>query len=339
MIIQVPSAVWMASLTKYPQATIFHHPSWINMLADCYGYLPDFLAFQNSSGQTSAGLPLMQINSWLTGKRAVALPFSDFCPPLGEINDGFPRELQAWRKQQRLPQLWVHWPLPEGEGVFQEEGFARHITRLNPDPQTVFREFKRTQVQQSIRQAEKAGVVIRRGEEWQDVLLFFGLHLRTHQRLGAPVQPLRFFRLLWERLMAQGLGFVLLAYQGEQLLAGAVFLHWNKTLTYKYSASDPKYWNLRPNNLLLWHAIQWGCEHGYETFDWGKTDLDNQGLCDFKLGWGSQEQILHYTVLADRSPAARLSGGTNQRLMAGVIQHSPAWVCRMIGELLYGHFA
>jgi lipid II:glycine glycyltransferase (peptidoglycan interpeptide bridge formation enzyme) len=211
--------------------------------------------------------------------------------------------------------------------------------RLGPDPEAVFRQFKRTQVQQPIRQAERAGVVVRRGEAWEHIGLFYQLHLQTRRRLGTPVQPLRFFRLLWERLITQGMGFVLLAYQQEQLLAGAVFLHWNKTLTYKYSASDPRFLPLRPNNLLLWHAIQWGCEYGYDVFDWGKTDMDNQGLRDFKNGWGSQEQILHYSVLADRPPVAKLSGGTNQRLLAGVIQHSPAWVCRLIGELLYGHFA
>jgi hypothetical protein len=330
---------WILWISNQQGATIFHHPLWSGLLSGCYGYSSNIFTLVNDTGDVLAGLPLMQVNSRLTGRRAVALPFSDFCPPLGEVSDVFIHELQAWRRKQRLPQLLVHWPLPEGGGVFRGEVTARHIMRLDPDPQVVFRKFKRTQVQQPIRQAEKAGVVIRRGEGWQDLRLFYELHLRTRRRLGTPVQPLRFFRLLWERLMTQGLGFVLLAYQGEQLLAGAVFLHWNKTLTYKYSASDPRYLRLRPNNLLLWRALQWGCEHGYEIFDWGKTDLENQGLRDFKRGWGSEEQILHYSVLADRPPAANLTGGMKQRLMAGVIQHSPAWVCRMIGEMLYGHFA
>jgi hypothetical protein len=48
---------------------------------------------------------------------------------------------------------------------------------------------------------------------------------------------------------------------------------WNGSLIYKYSASDPAYWRLRPNNLLLWRAIQWACENGYHTFDMGRTDL------------------------------------------------------------------
>jgi len=339
MLAPVSSVDWMAYLAQRPEATIFHHPSWINMLADCYGYRPELLALRGDDGRLIAGLPVLQVNSRLTGRRAVALPFSDFCPPLGEVGDVFMHELRAWRTRQRVPRLVVHWPLPQGEGVFQAETMARYVTRLDPDPNEAFRRFKKTQVQQCIVQAEKAGVVVRRGEAWQDLRLFYGLHLQTRRRLGTPVQSMRFFRLLWERLMAQGLGFVLLAYQGEKLLAGATFLHWNKTLTYKYSASDQRYWSLRPNNLLLWRGIQWGCEQGYETFDWGKTDMDNKGLRDFKRGWGSEEQILRYSVLADRPPEATVPGGLKQRLMSRVIQHSPAWVCRMVGELLYGHFA
>jgi len=338
-LITVANNDWLDFVSKQENANIFHHPAWAELLSDCYGYRPSLLALQNGDGFMAAGLPVLDVNSRLTGHRAVSLPFSDFCPPLGENIATLVRELKAWRTQNRWPQILVHWPLPEGDGVFPGEITARHITQLDPDPQVVFRKFKRTQVQQPIRQAEKAGVVIRRGEGWEDVRLFCGLHLQTRRRLGTPAQPLRFFRLLWERLIAQGLGFVMSAYQGEQLLAGAVFLHWNKTLVYKYSASDPQYWCLRPNNLLLWHAIQWGCEHGYEVFDWGKTDIGNQGLRDFKRGWGSEEQILHYSVLADRPPAEHSANSLRQRVMTTVIQHSPAWVCRMIGELLYGHFA
>jgi CelD/BcsL family acetyltransferase involved in cellulose biosynthesis len=149
---------------------------------------------------------------------------------------------------------------------------------------------------------------------------------------------MRFFRLLWERLICRGLGFVLLAHKDSQLLAAAVFLHCNQTLTNKFSASDPAYWKLRPNNLLLWHAIRWGCEHGYRVFDWGRTDLDNQGLRQFKLGWGSEEQIVQYSVLADREPRGPVDGKAHQ-LLTSLIQRSPTWVCRVTGELLYRHIA
>jgi hypothetical protein len=333
-------ARWVTLIVTQPEATVFHHPAWTELLKMCYGYQPTLLASLGASGQPVAALPLMRIHSWLTGQRAVSVPFSDFCPPL-TLDDAsladLIEELKSWRRQNKVPEIQIRWPLPCVDGVYPTETFAKHITRLDTESEKVYRSFGKTQVQQCIRKAEREGVSIGMSDKWEDLRLFYGLHLGTRRRLGIPIQPLRFFRLLWARLISQGFGFVLLAYKESQLLAGAVFLHWNRTLTYKYSASDPAYWKLRPNNLLLWHAIRWGCEHGYEVFDWGRTDLDNKGLREFKLGWGSEEQILHYSVLTDR-PSKTWVAGKTRRLLTPLIQRSPTWVCRVLGELLYRHF-
>jgi hypothetical protein len=332
-------ARWAAFTVTHSEATVFHHPAWSELLKSCYGYQPMLLAIPGADGQLVAALPLMRIDSWLTGRRVESLPFSDFCPPLtlvdavlGDLIEG----LQSWRRQNKLSEIQIRWPLPEQKGVYPVESVARHITRLVSDSEQVFRGFAKTQVQQRIRKAERDGIRIRMSDNWEDLRLFYGLHLETRRRLGTPIQPLHFFRSLWERLISQGLGFVLLAHKDSQLVAGAVFLHCNRTLTYKYSASDPAYWKLRPNNLLLWHAIRWGCEHGYHVFDWGRTDLDNAGLREFKLGWGSEEQIIHYSILADQ-PTKHPSARMVRRLLPSLIRHSPTWVCRALGELFYKH--
>jgi len=331
---------WSAWVIKQPEATIFHHPEWVELLKTCYGFQPKMAAILDTNGQLLAALPLMQINNWVTGRRVVALPFSDFTQPLSvdevslsNLVDG----LQSWRRQNQVREIRVHWSIPGKEGVYPAEIYARHITSLNFDIQQVLNRFAKTHVQQPIRKAEREGVSILMSDRLEDIRLFYGLHLETRRRLGTPIQPLRFFRLVWERLISRGLGFVLLAYKDSQLLAGAVFFHFNKTLTYKYSASDPAFWNLRPNNLLLWHAIRWGCENGFNIFDWGRTDLDNEGLREFKRGWGSEEQILHYSVLADRPPKTSVNGKAYQ-LLIPLIQRSPTWVCRAIGEVFYRHF-
>lgn len=332
-------ARWAALTVEHPDANIFHHPAWIELLRASYGYKPMVFAILDTSGQPLAALPLMQINSWLTGRRVVSLPFSDFCQPL-TLNDTLLNDLveglQSWRCQNRMPEIRIHWSLPNIIDVHPTETFARHITHLNLGSQQVFHGFSKTQVQQRIHKAERDGVNIKMSDRWEDMQLFYGMHLKTRRRLGTPIQPLRFFRLLWERLISQGLGFILLAYKDSQFLAGAVFLHSNKTLTYKYSASDPSYWKLRPNNLILWHAIQWGCEHGYHVFDWGRTEINNTGLRQFKLGWGSEEQMLNYSSLT-KVPPKPTSGGNTFHLLTYLIQHSPTWVCRTIGELLYKH--
>jgi hypothetical protein len=65
-----------------------------------------------------------------------------------------------------------------------------------------------------------------------------------------PVQPRRFFELLWRLVLEPGLGFLLLAHAGARPVAGAVFLRGSRCLTYKYGASDASAWPLRPNHAV-----------------------------------------------------------------------------------------
>jgi lipid II:glycine glycyltransferase (peptidoglycan interpeptide bridge formation enzyme) len=117
-----------------------------------------------------------------------------------------------------------------------------------------------------------------------------------------------------------------------------VFLTWSGTVVYKYGASDATFWRLRPNNALLWHAINWACLNGYSTFDFGKTEPENTGLRDFKRGWGTEEASLAYAVLGPaRIPASTAARAA--RLMGPIIRHGPPFVCRGLGRALYRYAA
>ena len=114
-----------------------------------------------------------------------------------------------------------------------------HELALGPDSDEVYRRFDKSRVQGSIRRAQRDGVTVRAADCEDDVSgTYYDLHVRTRRRLGVPAQPRRFFRLLWERVIETGLGFVLLAHVGTSAVAGAVFLHWNGHLIYKFAASD-----------------------------------------------------------------------------------------------------
>jgi len=72
---------WLKFISGRTDVDVFHHPAWAEFLAECYGYTPQLLALVNEDGQIQAGLPIMEVRSWLTGRRAISLPFSDFCSP------------------------------------------------------------------------------------------------------------------------------------------------------------------------------------------------------------------------------------------------------------------
>ena len=63
-------------------------------------------------------------------------------------------------------------------------------------------------------------------------------------------------------MIKSGLGLVLVAEAAGQPVAAAVVVAWNGTMIGKFIASDEEAWQLRPNNLLVWHAVQAASELG-----------------------------------------------------------------------------
>jgi CelD/BcsL family acetyltransferase involved in cellulose biosynthesis len=329
---------WVAFATSKPEASIFHHPAWMNLLHECYGYRPFVIAVCNTDGGVSAGLPMMEVNSWLTGRRWVSLPFSDYCAPLYDDDKALNQltgALASLYRDGNVPRIEVRWGLPAHPDIHSSSNYVLHTVKLAPDVDLVVKGFKRTH-RQNIRTAEKRGVCIEWGNQPEDLRLFYRLHLETRRRHGVPVQPWQFFELLGKKVLEQGLGFLLLAYGNDQCLAAGLFLHWQRTLTYKYAASSDGSQIYRPNNLLTWEAMRWGCENGYTQFDLGRADFGNAGLRRFKRGWGAEESPLTYSTLSAKPP--RSTDGRLMNIMQAAILKSPVWVCRAAGELLYGHF-
>lgn len=329
---------WLALAANHAQAQIFHDPGWMKLLADCYGYRPFIVTARSADNQVCAGLPMMEVNSPLTGRRWVAMPFSDHCAPLShhrEAINWLTHRLVVLMREHQIPDIHIHFPLMERSGIYTHSSDVLHLLPLGPDSAKVHKKFH-SMHRRNIKTAEKKGVRIEWGHSMEHIRAFYTLHLETRQRQGTPIQPWRFFEML-SAFMAKGSGFILLAYKDEECIAGAVFLHWHKTLTYKYGASTRAGMEFRPNNLIFWTAIQWGCENGFTTFDMGKTDATNEGLRDFKSKWGSEEIPLFYSVISRTPPESNTS--KLMPIVQNIIQRSPAWVCRVMGEVLYRHVA
>lgn len=337
---------WFDLVTRAQDALPFHLPEWGELLGDCYGLRTSLLALESGDGSFAAGMPVVESRAPISrDRRWTSLPFTDYCPPLlspGAGAAGLERLMgstERVRVAQGVSRLELRAEVPAGSQ--RAVGF-RHVLHLEPDRDAVRRRFKKRQVQQRLAKAEREGLLeLRRAETAADVAdVFYALHVSTRRRLGVPVQPRRFFRLVWERMLEPGHGWALLAYAGREPVAGAVFLSAGSTVVYKFGASERKWQHLRPNNLLLWGAIRESCERGFELFDFGRTDPWSTGLRDFKLGWGTVEEELRYTRLGSGWPAGEPEGpGTASELLGHVLRRSPAAVSRLAGALLYRYAA
>lgn len=330
---------WAEFVAASPTSEIFHHPRWLELLRDQYSYEIKACCVRGEDG-IEAALPFARVDSRLTGSRLVSLPFSDMCSPalsagadleaLGTLG-----EAVASHAEEEGLELTVHGAMPGIPGGFVSERFVRHELQLPEDPDAAEKGASKS-LRRGVSKARKEGLRAERRTDAGALDAFYRLHLRTRQRLGVPTQPKRFIAR-FEELFAAGLGSVWLILDGETPVAANVYLTHNDTVTYKYGASAAEALPKRPNNLLMLEAIRWSCENGFRKFDFGRTDLDNEGLRRFKVSWGAEELPLSYTYLTSREPAPVGEQSLRERVMTATIQRSPAVVGRLAGEMLYRH--
>lgn len=327
---------WLSFLQQRTEANIFHHPVWMQLLQDCYGFRPFVFAACDSGGLIHAGLPVMEVNRPLQRRRWISLPFSDHSMPLASEPEAVTRLfylVQSLSEKPKSPSIEIRWNI-SGQVVQQTPAkYVLHMLHMEPGLEKVNSLIHHSH-QRNVRIAQEQGVQIRHGTEPRDLKAFYALHLETRRRQGVPIQPEKYFYLLNDILLKQGFGFISLAYRGSQCLAGAIFLNFNHTLTYKYGASTQPGLPFRPNHLIFWEAIQWGCENGYLCLDFGRSDCSNDGLRLFKSRWGAEEIPLSYLRLP---PETRPSGQEDLLFSAlqGLIRIAPSWVCKIGGELYY----
>jgi CelD/BcsL family acetyltransferase involved in cellulose biosynthesis len=337
--IPVDDARWSAFLADRHDCGPFHHPAWSRLLSSCYGFSAFVLADVDDRGFIRQGIPLVEVGGRLQKRGWVSLPYSDYVPALvtrSADQADFWAGVEQASRDARVDYVQVRDSLPERD-AFQQQNDVIHLLELDADPDAAFKRFHKMAVR-GIRRAQRDGVTIRRAERREDLTeAFYRLHLITRRRQGSPIQPKRFFRMLWDQFISDGMGQVLLAYRGPEPIAATVFLGWKQTLIYKFSASNPAALNHRPNHLIIWCAIEDACVGGMRVLDFGRSDIENVGLREFKTRWGATESPLLYTTLTAGAHAHQ--AGHAPRLLQTVIRRSPPIVCRAAGELLYRYAA
>jgi CelD/BcsL family acetyltransferase involved in cellulose biosynthesis len=330
---------WSKLVARRDEAGPFHLAAWSQLLADCYGFRAFGLGLRKD-GELVAGAPFLDVRTPVGGRTWRSLPFTDSCSLLGDTADlpVLRTAIDDARRDAGVTSSELRSDVPGGGSV---PVAYHHVLSLVGGEEAVHSRFKVKRVTQILRRLEQDanGLIVREAENARDLTeIFYRLHVANRRRLGVPVQPRRFFRLLWERMIEPGHGYVLLAFKGATPVAGMVFLTGGSVVIYKYGASDAAYQRLRPNHALLWAAIRRATSEGYASFDFGRTDFDNEGLRDFKLGWGTAEEQLSYTYLGTHKGAGA-GRGTASRALAVAIRRSPPAFCRATGEILYRYAA
>ena len=330
---------WDEFIRNFPSYSFFHTSVWAKVLMRTYKYVPHYLVAEEG-GNPKAALPLMEVNSWLTGSRFVSLPFSDDCEPLVSNDVIFKEifnEVIDLCKKKKLKYLEIRGGDKFFGNVLESTLSYNHILDLTYGEEQIFKKLS-SNTQRNIKKAINNKVYVDLSNSYSALEEFYFLNCITRKRHGLPPQPKEFFKILYDLVLNKNKGIVIISRYNGKSIAGAIYLLVGEKALYKYGASLFEYQNLRANNLVMWEAIKYFTGRGFNEFNFGRTEYENEGLRRFKKGWGVKEQIIkyyHYDLRKNSfiKASTETSGFINQ-----IFKRTPLPALKIIGSVAYKHF-
>jgi CelD/BcsL family acetyltransferase involved in cellulose biosynthesis len=330
---------WEVFVNSHPRASVFHSTNWLRALQTAYGYDPLVVTTSSPDAALTNGLVLCRVDSWLTGRRFVSLPFSDHCEPLVSNSNELDNLLVHTMRHVDAGK-WKYIEIrpissqPAGQTRFARgAAYKLHSLDLRKSAQDLFEGFHKDCVRRKIRRAEREKLHYDEGNSERLLRSFYDLLMITRRRQSLPPQPLSWFRQL------------LVAFRGDLKIrvatkdglpvASILTLAHKKTMVYKYGCSDERFHRFGGMALLFWNAIQEAKDKGCEEFEMGRSDNDNLGLISFKKHWGAVETDLCYWRYPHRP--GKTTAGWEKSVLRHLIPITPDAVLRTVGGLLYRH--
>ena len=332
---------WDALVTSHPDFSFFHGTAWARVLAETYGFVPHYF-YSGSEGASESLLPVMEVDSWVTGRRGIALPFTDECPPLGTDQSVLMKLFQD-AVDFGKSRGWKYIELRGGRNFFGVEvpaslSFYGHGLDLGMDEKGLFEKMEGS-ARQAVRKAERDGVTVEISQSLEAIKTFHSLQCLTRKKHGLPPQPWEFFVNVHRHILSENKGMIAVASRQGRKIAASVYFFLGGRAIYKFGASDAAYQHLRGNNLVMWEAMKWLARKGMNQLHLGRTSLFNEGLRRFKLNLGAREEKIEYVKFDLRqnrfvTEVDGVSGWHNT-----VFRLMPVFASRVAGRMLYKHWA
>ncbi len=264
---------------------LFVDQRWWCVLQRTYGFAVQTLSMPGPDGTPGGSVAYVDVDD-PAGARRVSLPFCDLVD--------LPCTPEAWAVLRR---------------VFTADGPARLTTMADhpivddPEFSTVVDavhqvvpvaadadplESFATLPRRMVRKAARNGVTYRAATEVAAMDAFHELHVGVRKyRHGLLAQPRDFFRVIHDEFIAGGDGAVMLAERDGDVLGAVVLLHTESAVHYKFAASHPDARRDGVSHGLVHAALEHTRDTGRPVFDFGRADLDQAGLVDFKRRFGA----------------------------------------------------
>jgi len=119
-------------------------------------------------------------------------------------------------------------------------------------------------------------------------------------------------------------------------IAAILTLRHGSCLVFKYGSSDARFHNLGGMPFLLWRLIEESKAAGAQKIDFGRSDLDHEGLIVFKDRLGTKKTLLTYYRHTNETGRQEASPWESQGLREIICRLPEAFLSKA-SRVLYKH--
>jgi FemAB-related protein (PEP-CTERM system-associated) len=328
------AADWNDYVRTDSEASCYHRYEWRGLISRVFGHDSHYLLARDGAGNVAGVLPLVRLRSRLFGDFLVSMPYFNY----GGIAAAHPgarsallegaaslgRELGVGHVELRhIGNLAPAWPMRTDKVTMR--------LPLPATPEALNRQLPGKLRSQIKRPTRDGATYVSGGLERLDE--FYAVFARNMRDLGTPVYPKRFFAAILETFAREARLFVV-HLGGKPAAAGFVLSH-GDWLEIPWASSLREFNPSSVNMLLYWSVLEYACNSGFRTFDFGRSTVDS-GPYKFKRQWGAEPVPLHwhYWLKAGGEPPRLNPDNPKYRAAIALWQRLPVPVANVLGPLV-----
>jgi FemAB-related protein (PEP-CTERM system-associated) len=284
---------WDSYVRGHSQGTVFHLAAWQRLIRNSFGHKPMHIVAHDEGGRIIGILPLFLVRSRIFGRMLISTPQAAYGGILADSDSVANTILEQARivakeNAVRFLELRSYRNSLNHSNLTPKDLYVTFRQELHADSEKNMLAIPR-KTRAEIREGIRNGLEFKIDEA--DVNAFYQVYSRSVHDLGTPVFS--------KRLFANGLKefgpdcrIFSVHWQGK-IVAAVWTLFYKAEVVPYYGGSIREYNRLAVNNFMYWMLIQYGCEHGYKIFDFGRSKKGT-GSFDFKKRWGMTMEDLPY---------------------------------------------
>ena len=141
-----------------------------------------------------------------------------------------------------------------------------------------------------INRAKRRGVIIGEVVDEDAIPVMYELLKETYRTTKIPFADISLLKSIFDILKPKNMAKFFIAKHEDKYIGTIVIVIYRDTIFDWYAGAPRRYSYLCPNDILAWHAIEWGSKKGYRIFDFGGAGnpKEEYGVREFKKQFGGE---------------------------------------------------